>query len=169
MTFLGCPLLSEIENWHYAQPITPNLSRIDSVYLRLIVEHGGSLNAQSTCTYIGHTIAKRDFCRMFSCIPWCYSNGLLIVLACDHPQGSGKVVTRKCQVRFDFFIPLYWARFPFIIMVTRGSHTHHPPLPEKLPKDIAQQVISAIEEQELLSLTARKFSIHHPSLFRSWP
>ena len=66
MTFLGCPLLSEVENWHYAQPITPNLARIDAAYLRVLVEHGGSSNAQSTCTYIGLTKGKRESCRMFS-------------------------------------------------------------------------------------------------------
>jgi hypothetical protein len=91
----------------------------------------------------------------------------LIVQACDHPQGSGKVVHRKCNVKFDIFIPVYWDRFPFVILVTRGSHTHHPPRPEKLPADIAEQVVEAIKEQELLSLTARKFNIYYPYLLKS--
>jgi hypothetical protein len=77
-------------------------------------------------------------------------------LACDHPQGSGKVIQQKCKVKFDLYIPVNWARFPFLMLVTRGRHTHHPPYPEKLPRKIAEQVIAAIKEQELLSLTSRK-------------
>ena len=59
-------------------------------------------------------------------------------------------------MRFDIFIPENQGRFPFLMLVTRGAHTHHPPYPTKLPHDIADEVKRAIQQHDLLDLTARK-------------
>jgi len=45
------------------------------------------------------------------------------------------------------------------MLVSRGSHTHHPPYPTKLPKDIAEDIVAVIEQHDLLDLTAGKLSI----------
>jgi hypothetical protein len=42
------------------------------------------------------------------------------------------------------------------MLVVRGTHTHHPPYPTKMPSEIADEVIKAIKEHEVLDLTARK-------------
>jgi len=47
------------------------------------------------------------------------------------------------------------ARYPYICLITRNSHTHHPPYPTKLPIDLANDVVEAIRQVEVLSLTTR--------------
>ena len=46
--------------------------------------------------------------------------------------------------------------FPFICIVAKGNHLHHPLYPTWLPKDIADNVITAIRGRDVLSLTGRK-------------
>ena len=45
------------------------------------------------------------------------------------------------------------ARYPYICLITRNSHTHHPPYPTKLPIDLANDVVEAIRQVDVLSLT----------------
>ena len=52
-----------------------------------------------------------------------------------------------------------WDRFPFFLLVCRGSHSHAPPPPTKLPHDIGQEIINAINTQDILGLTARKLMV----------
>jgi hypothetical protein len=59
------------------------------------------------------------------------------------------------MVLFDLYIPVDWKRFPFSLLVCRRNHVHFPPPPTKLPEDIANEVIQAIEENDVLDLTAR--------------
>lgn len=47
------------------------------------------------------------------------------------------------------------ARYPYICLITRNSHTHHPPYPIKLPIDLANDVVEAIRQVEVLNLTTR--------------
>jgi hypothetical protein len=47
------------------------------------------------------------------------------------------------------------ARYPYICLITRNSHTHHPPYPTKLPIDLANDVVEAIRQVEVLNLTTR--------------
>jgi hypothetical protein len=54
------------------------------------------------------------------------------------------------------YIPQKMSRYPFICIVARGNHPHHPPYPTRLPKDIADDVIAAIRGGDILSLTGRK-------------
>jgi hypothetical protein len=46
-------------------------------------------------------------------------------------------------------------RLPFICIVARGNHPHHPPYPTRLPKDVADDVVAAIKGGDVLSLTGR--------------
>jgi len=50
-------------------------------------------------------------------------------------------------------------RYPYICLITRGSHNHHPPYPIRMPMDIADAVIKAIQEGDPLTLTPRMLYI----------
>jgi hypothetical protein len=80
-----------------------------------------------------------------------------IWIAYDHPQGNGEIIKRNCNVHFDLYLPIAWARFRFAMLVCRGSHTHHPPYPEKFSEDLANEVITSIRDNFVLSLTTRKY------------
>ena len=61
---MGCPLHSEKEPWHFAQPV-PKLSiRIDIEYLKSLILYGYQ-GRNSTCTYIGHLTSRRTKCGKF--------------------------------------------------------------------------------------------------------
>jgi len=77
----------------------------------------------------------------------------------DHPQGPGHVKQHRCNVQLNLYIPVKWDRFPFLLLVSRGRHDHHPPYPTKLPKDIADEVLGVIKKQECLDLTARMLEL----------
>jgi hypothetical protein len=47
------------------------------------------------------------------------------------------------------------ARYPYICLIARGSHSHHPPYPIKLSIDLANDVVEAIRQVEVLNLTTR--------------
>lgn len=75
-----------------------------------------------------------------------------------HPSGPGRIEKAKCNATFDIYIPVKWDRFPFVMMVTRQRHCHFPPPPDRLPSDIANEVVAAIQHQGTLEdLTAREF------------
>ena len=85
---------------------------------------------------------------------------LIISIVFDYPQGFNHIHLHKtCPVQFNLYIPLKWNRFPFLLLITRGRHTHHPSYPTKLPKDIDDEVVDAIKKQECLDLTAHMFCI----------
>jgi hypothetical protein len=46
-------------------------------------------------------------------------------------------------------------RYPWICLISRGNHAHHPPYPTRLPKDIADAVVNAIKQGDALTLTPR--------------
>jgi hypothetical protein len=86
---------------------------------------------------------------------------ILIVLGYDHPQGQGKTVHYAgCQAKWDLYIPHNMVRYPYVCLVARGSHSHHPPYPTRLPKDIADDVIAALQQGDILALTPRMYSIY---------
>ena len=62
-------------------------------------------------------------------------------------------------MKFDFYIPYSWHLFPFVLLVGRGSHTHFPLPPDKLPRSVAQQVYKAILEYDILRLTVRSLMV----------
>jgi hypothetical protein len=76
-----------------------------------------------------------------------------------HLSGVGRLRSRSCDVKYDLYIPRIWGRFPFYMLVSRGSHSHAPPPLTKLPYEIGQQIAEAINAQDILGLTARKLMI----------
>jgi hypothetical protein len=81
------------------------------------------------------------------------------VLDSIHADGIGQLTYTSCTVKFDLYIPCSWDRFPFYFLVCRGSHSHAPPLPTKLPYQIGKEIAEAINTQEVLGLTARKLMV----------
>lgn len=61
---IGCPLSSDTEPWHSAQPIPLLTSRIDINYLTALVENGHQ-PVRTTCTYVGHTNERKPKCGMY--------------------------------------------------------------------------------------------------------
>jgi len=87
---------------------------------------------------------------------------LILSLGYDHPQGQGRVkYYNGCKAIWDLYIPFNMARFPFTCLVARGSHSHHPPQPSRLPIHIANDFITSLKQSEncIASMTPRKFSI----------
>jgi hypothetical protein len=78
-------------------------------------------------------------------------------LGFDHPQGSGKPYTVSCPARWDMYIPYHMDRHLYICLISRGSHSHHPPYPNRVPQDIANDVQEIISGIDLLSMTTRMF------------
>jgi len=82
-----------------------------------------------------------------------------------HADGIGKLTKTECSVKMDVYIPCLWNRFPFFMIVCRGSHSHFPPPPTKLPYEIGREIIQAIDAQDMLGLTARTLSFPNTKSF----
>jgi hypothetical protein len=46
---------------------------------------------------------------------------------------------------------------PYIIIISKGIHTHPPPPPVKIPINLVEDLQSIINEEDVLNLTARRF------------
>ncbi|KAE8395153.1 hypothetical protein BDV23DRAFT_169155 [Aspergillus alliaceus] len=137
--FIGCSKNSDLEPWHYAYAIE-RFQQIDRSYLKSLVKYGFKEPKQE-CDFISQVTTGKQFCDR------------------SHPGNPGHLIKPKCLSQFDLYIPLQWNRFPFLLLITRLSHTHFPPPPLKLPLHIADEVIQAIQQQDTLDLTARRFML----------
>jgi hypothetical protein len=52
------------------------------------------------------------------------------------------------------------ARFPYLVLVARGNHSHHPPFPTRLPSDIADDLRTALCQGDILAQTPRMLRIY---------
>ncbi|KAH8591878.1 hypothetical protein B0O99DRAFT_690179 [Bisporella sp. PMI_857] len=48
-------------------------------------------------------------------------------------------------------------QYPYALLVARGRHSHHPPYPTRLPIQIANDVILATLQNDVLAQTPRRF------------
>lgn len=136
--FIGCPRNSAAEPWHTATSLSTFGSRADLRYLEALCQSGIRL-PQEKCVWIGHTGQRRNNCGH------------------DHPTGPTNTQLHPCSVLFDIYIPFNSDRFSYFIIVCRGSHTHHPPLPHKTPQEILADIKSALGSEDTLGLTTRQF------------
>lgn len=61
---IGCPLNSDTEPWHRAQPVHRHASRIDIEYLKNLV--GRSQTAEQTeCYWVRPATSRTKFCGMY--------------------------------------------------------------------------------------------------------
>jgi hypothetical protein len=51
------------------------------------------------------------------------------------------------------------ARFPFICLIARGSHSHYPPRPSRLPISIANDFITSLQQGDIMNTTPRRLRI----------
>ncbi|KAH8684403.1 hypothetical protein BGZ60DRAFT_165405 [Tricladium varicosporioides] len=113
--------------------------RIDLEYLKSLVKQGFQ-GQRSVCTYIGHRTSRRKLCGH------------------DHPQGQGRIVSfNQCTAKFDIYFPFNMIRYPYAILVARGNHSHHPPYPTRLPYQVANDVVLALRQGDILAQTPRRF------------
>ncbi|CAB4417119.1 unnamed protein product [Rhizophagus irregularis] len=71
---------------------------------------------------------------------------------------EGKIVEHKCNNKFYKIIPLDLEKTPYVILISKGIHNHHPPPPSNVPSDITEKLKKMIEmeSEELVNITARK-------------
>ncbi|KAI2780986.1 hypothetical protein F4815DRAFT_468655 [Daldinia loculata] len=84
----------------------------------------------------------------------------------DHPQGKGNMVNRKCDCRYQVFIPEDLDIMPYILVVCTGRHTHPIPPPDKLPETLRQEIWELITKTGTSKLTLPVF-LTHP-LVKEW-
>ncbi|KAL2809196.1 hypothetical protein BJX63DRAFT_406556 [Aspergillus granulosus] len=140
--YIGCQKHSDLEPWHRIQPLQTLSYQLDELYLQSLIDREYKLeNPSGKCAFI--TSVRSGLTQ------------------CDQPHSSGStsLLTSKCNARFDLFIPENWDRFPYIMLVTRGRHTHPPPPPSGRPLDVANEVIDAIKKHDFLTPTARRLLI----------
>ncbi|PKY22744.1 hypothetical protein RhiirB3_526006 [Rhizophagus irregularis] len=71
---------------------------------------------------------------------------------------EGRIVEHKCKNKFYKIIPLDLKKTPYVILISKGIHTHHPPPPSNVPSDITEKLkkMIEVESEELVNITARK-------------
>ncbi|KAJ4492439.1 hypothetical protein C8R41DRAFT_765202 [Lentinula lateritia] len=86
----------------------------------------------------------------------------------DQENGSLKqpnLISMECRCTFREYEPLedYRSSCPYILITSRGPHSHPIPLPQKTPRKVKLELESLFEkmEVELADLTPRKF-LRHP-------
>ncbi|CAI2198575.1 17933_t:CDS:2, partial [Funneliformis geosporum] len=66
------------------------------------------------------------------------------------------IITKKCNVQLNSFIPDNLENCPFIAIVSKEIHNHLPPPPVTTPSNILKQLNEIIKHEDTLDLTARK-------------
>jgi hypothetical protein len=83
-----------------------------------------------------------------------YPSHKLTLAGFDHPQGQGTIkYYNHCNVKWNVYVPLNTARYPFICLVSRGNHLHHPPRPTRLPFNLKEDILEFISKDDVLALT----------------
>lgn len=82
---------------------------------------------------------------------------LIIYLGILHSHGQGKLVHQDCDVKFHWLIPQDLKNCPYLVFISYGTHTHPPPPPDKLPKDIVNDLTKLIMDCRLESFQLRKY------------
>lgn len=148
--FIGCSEdILNISVKHYAQAIPTE--DLDIKYLYSLVGYGVN-KIHDKCIYVGNQLDRRITCGMYMvgiCGAWAQS-----ILGFDHTQGTGTIRSAKCNAKIDIYLAADLKRFPYICIVTRGSHSHFPPFPTRIPSDIYADIQQAIVDSELLTLTS---------------
>lgn len=64
----------------------------------------------------------------------------------------------SCSVEFKMLTPLNLQRFPFVILISKGIHTHPPPPPSKTPTCIKSELQKLIEnaKDQFIDITAQQ-------------
>lgn len=75
------------------------------------------------------------------------------------------MIRLECQCKFRVYEPLEEHRddFPFVLVVSKGVHSHPIPLPSKTPPNIRAEILGLLPrfQEDLPDLTPRRF-LRHP-------
>jgi len=66
------------------------------------------------------------------------------------------IISQKCNVQFNSFVPEDIKNSPFIAIVSKGIHSHLPPPPVTIPTNVLEQLNEIIEHEDILNVTTRK-------------
>lgn len=71
---------------------------------------------------------------------------------------QGKIIEQNCQTKFYKIIPLDLEKTPYVILISVGLHTHHPPPPSNVPLEVMEKLKKMLEttSEELVNITARR-------------
>ncbi|CAB4396483.1 unnamed protein product [Rhizophagus irregularis] len=71
---------------------------------------------------------------------------------------EGKIIKKGCNVIFYKLIPYDLEKTPYVILVSKGIHTHPPPPPERTPQEVTYKLKVMIEtaHEDLIDISPRK-------------
>jgi hypothetical protein len=74
------------------------------------------------------------------------------LVAYPHRAGNiikqGSIVQKKCQVKFSKIVPIDIESCPYIILVSKGIHSHPPPPPNHVPITIRSRLQELIHQAD---------------------
>jgi hypothetical protein len=83
----------------------------------------------------------------------------------------GSLIILGCKVSFDVLIPVDLQECPFILFLSRGTHTHPPPPPNKLPQEILGEILDMIKRRQSPDLSTGMSTVSRRSYLaaNTWP
>ena len=66
----------------------------------------------------------------------------MILFLIAHPHRIGNIIKQEsiihksCGVKYSKFIPLDLEKYPYVILISKGIHSHPPPPPSCVPSTI---------------------------------
>lgn len=71
---------------------------------------------------------------------------------------EGKFIKKGCNVIFYKLIPYDLEKTPYVILVSKGIHTHPPPPPGRTPQEVTYKLKVMIEtaHEDLIDISPRK-------------
>ncbi|KAJ3840861.1 hypothetical protein F5878DRAFT_532801 [Lentinula raphanica] len=151
LTFQGIPCINNGRfDLEYLRAIlSDDEEEIDRIEARARTDGFGP---RTNCQTVLNNIAQRNTC------PWSHRDKADGVL--EQPQ----LISLKCCCVFREYEPLepYRASCPFVLITSKGAHTHPIPLPEKTPSAVIIELESLFKklEVDLADMSPRKFARH---------
>jgi len=100
-----------------------------------------------------HNSSKKKLCRKFCLIEIIklYIKIFLNFLAAyPHRAGNiikqGSIIQKKCGVKYTKIVPLDIEQCPYVILISRGVHSHPPPPPNRVPITIRSRLQDLIRQ-----------------------
>src|ERR1041384_6351977 len=75
----------------------------------------------------------------------------------DSEARTGKLKRKACMVKFTMITPKNLETCPFVVLISRGKHTHPPPPPCKTPTDIQKCLTTMIKNahEDVMPVTVK--------------
>jgi len=83
-----------------------------------------------------------------------------LLLASLHVGGesiiNAPIIRKNCSVKFYSYVPTNLQDHPYIVIISKGVHSHPPPPPTKTPVDIVSELQKIINNENVIDLTMRR-------------